>query len=108
MERPDIDLDVTDVTLIVSRDGRGFLLRCQIVDQRPDGPARSGRHIHLTMTPKQAMELLVQLHGAQKTFRLPVPAEVTVVDVPPVVRTSGRHPHPSSPSPARPIRARAG
>lgn len=78
----DYSYDITDLELVVSKDGSIFMIRAQVVDQPPSGPRRSGKYIHLTMTAKHAMNLLPMLQNAQKQHGLKAGGPVTTLDVP--------------------------
>lgn len=81
--KADYEFDITDLDLIVSQDGKGLMLRAQTVDQPPTGPRRSGKYIHLSLTPSQAMRLLGHLQRAQAHFGYPDVADAETVKVPP-------------------------
>ena len=79
--KADSEFFVTDFALLARPDGNGFVVRGETVDQLPSGPQRSGKYIHLTMTPKQAASLLAHLQAAQKQFGFPIapPSDKTAV-----------------------------
>lgn len=61
--KADLELYITDVEVIMNRDGSALLLRAQLVDQPASGPVKSGKYVHLTMRRGQAELLRGQLHG---------------------------------------------
>jgi hypothetical protein len=81
--KAEFEYSVTDVQLIANPQKTAFLLRSEVVDQPSTGPVRSGKHIHLTMTTKQAMRLLSMLQAAQANFGLEIAQESKPLYVPP-------------------------
>jgi hypothetical protein len=80
------DFDITGYApdLVVGKNGRQAIIRCEIVDQPSEGPRRSGKYIHLGLTAADAMRLLAHLQGAQKQFGWPIPQGI-MIDVPPPI-----------------------
>lgn len=85
MAQLEAEFDLVGVSpdLITKPDGKQVMIRCERVAHDP-APRRTGKHIHLGMTPADAMRLLAQLQLAQQQFGWPIhPGGAVFVAVPP-------------------------
>jgi hypothetical protein len=86
---PDVDISGYMPQVMVGRDNGQFIIRCEIVDHQTAGPQRSGKYVHLGLTPEDAMRLLALLRSAQAKLSLPDhPLAVGSLEVP---ATKDRH-----------------
>jgi len=71
-------------TVIVPSSRDKVIIHFERVDQTPEGPRRSGKFVHLALTPTDAMRLLRILQTAQRENRWPdFPGEPITTHVPP-------------------------
>jgi hypothetical protein len=82
--KPAFDLYGIAPQVMTTKDGKNFTIQWESVEQTPSGPRRTEKYIHLSMTAADAMRLLGLLEGARQTHGLPVQANVTQLDVPPL------------------------
>jgi hypothetical protein len=82
--KADFEFTVTEPHVILNRQKTEAFLRFQTVDSSPRGPQRSGKYIHLQLTPAAAMNLMLMLQAAKKTMGWPdPPGPVQEIAVPP-------------------------
>jgi hypothetical protein len=79
----EFQFDATDVELVVNKQLTAFIIRAETIDQPPTGPQRSGKHIHLTITTKQALRLLSMLEAARQKLGLHREPPASALTVPP-------------------------
>lgn len=82
--KSDYEFAVADPKIITDLSKTLVYLQFQTVVSSPRGPQRSGKHIHLQVTPAAAMALLLQLQALKKSMNWPDPhGEAHELRVPP-------------------------
>ena len=80
----DFEFLVTNPQAVGQPERNALLLRFELFQQSPDGLQQSGRFVHLSLTPQNAMRLLAILQAVQGAMKLPAePTPPTRIDVPP-------------------------
>jgi hypothetical protein len=65
MKTADHDLSACEPDVIVTNNPRQVIVRARLLEQTPEGPQKSDKYIHLTLTTAEAMQLMNLLQDAQ-------------------------------------------
>jgi hypothetical protein len=74
--RAEIDCLAVAPEIVVSLDGKTVAVRAELTKDSADGPVRTGKHVQLGLTPRDAAKLLESLLQANRILRLPVSEKV--------------------------------
>jgi hypothetical protein len=68
----DIKIVATDVSLAAKKDLSALTILGRIVETTPKGPRKTANTVQLTLSARQAMNLLSQLQAVQSKYNLPL------------------------------------
>lgn len=74
--RAEIDCLAVAPEIVVSPDGKTIAFRAELTMPSANGPVRTGKHVQVGLTPRDAAKLLESLLQAHRILKLPVSEKV--------------------------------